>query len=234
MSGIRLDLLPQAIDVRFRGVGLDTPAIAPDVPHDGREIDRSVAVQVQVPEQCRLLCGQENPAPGRLFDQRPVTAIKEVTPDLQNRGIRLFELPQMSPKASEQQAEVIRFGDEVVGSGIERKNRFGLGPAFAQDDDRRRKAAVAQHAAKLAAVDIGQDDVHQQHVEAPGFDESKRLLAGRRGIDPGFDVRHQLRGECIATRRITVNHQNPSARRPLLREICFAVLPHHSAPSGPA
>ena len=75
-----------------------------------------------------------------------------------------------------------RLGDVVVGAEIEALGLVGRRALGGQQDDRHR-AALAQLAHDLDAVEVGHDDVEQDDVGAHFLGLGQRLLAAARGDD---------------------------------------------------
>ncbi|MCY1228091.1 hypothetical protein D9M72_403880 [compost metagenome] len=91
-------------------------------------------------------------------------------------------LAQLRTDTGKQHGEAERLRDIVVGAGLETEDRIRIGVVPGQHDDRRLEAALAQKLHRLAAIHVGQADIHDQevHLLRPrGLD----ALAGGRFLD---------------------------------------------------
>ena len=79
-----------------------------------------------------------------------------------------------------------------------------------QHDDRCLEAVLAQDAHRLAAVDIGQADVHDDEVDLAGLGRLHPLGAGVGGDRLEFLVQRELLDERVAKLGVVVDDQDPT------------------------
>ena len=75
-----------------------------------------------------------------------------------------------------------RFGDVVVGTGVERRHLVGLGVTHGEHDDRDR-APPAQPADDIHTVDTGKPEVEHDDIGMVTRREVERVLAVGREVD---------------------------------------------------
>ena len=117
-------------------------------------------------------------------------------------------LAQLRADARQQHGEAERLGDVVVGAGFQAENGVAVGVVAGQHDDRRLEAVLAQDAHRLAAVHVGQPDVHDHQVDLAAFGRLHRLGAA---VDRGrleLLVQSELFDQRVAQLGVVVDDQN--------------------------
>ena len=128
--------------------------------------------------------------------------------DGHHRILAALVLAQVGAQAGQQDIDAERLGDVVVGARFEAEDGVGIGIMAGQHDDRGFKSVLAQNADRLAAIDVGQADVHDDQVDLPG-------LGGLHPLGPAFDgdrlelvVQRKLLDQRIAQLRVVVDDQD--------------------------
>ena len=110
--------------------------------------------------------------------------------------------------ARQQHGKAERLGDVVVGAGFQAEDGVGIGVVAGQHDDRRLEAVLAQDAHRLAAVDVGQADVHDHQVDLAALGRLHALGAAvdRDGLE--LLMQRQLLDQRVAQFGIVVDDQD--------------------------
>ena len=113
---IVLDLLAQAVDVGFQGVGRDTGVVAPDLIKQDIAADRLVAHAIQELENQSFLFRETDPLGRLVMDQKLGGGTERVGADVENSVLALFVLAQLGADTGEQNSQTEWLGDVVVGA----------------------------------------------------------------------------------------------------------------------
>ena len=117
-------------------------------------------------------------------------------------------LAQLRPDARQQHREAERLRHIVVGAGFEAEDGVGIGVMAGQHDDRRLEPVLAKDPHRLAAVDVGKADIHDDEVDMAALGRLHPLGAGlgRDGLE--FLMQGQLLDQGFAEFGIIVDDQN--------------------------
>ena len=133
-------------------------------------------------------------------------------------------LAQLRANAREQHREAERLGDVIVGARFQPQDGVRIGIMPGQHDDRRLETVFAHDAHGLAAIDVGQPDIHDHEVDLAGLGGLHAFGAGI-GRD-GFEllVQRELLDQRVAQFRIVIDDQDfagirHGTRPPVLRAI---------------
>ena len=142
-------------------------------------------------------------------------------PDGEHRVLARLVLAQLRADARQQHGESKRLGDVVVGAGFEPENGVGIGVVAGQHDDRRLEAVLAQNAHRLAAIDVGQPDIHDHQVDLAGLGRLHPFGAGVDRDRLELLVQRELLDQRLAQFGVVVDDQDLAGIR-------------HSLAPGPA
>ena len=131
-----------------------------------------------------------------------------VGPDGEDRVLARLVLTKLRTDARQQHREPERLGDVVVGAGFESEDGVGIGIVAGQHDDRRLEAALAQNADRLAAIHVGQADIHDDQVDLPVLGGLHALGAGILGCGLEFLVQGKLLDQGVAQLGVVVHDQD--------------------------
>ena len=156
--------------------------VAPDLAEQGLAADHFLAGAVEIFQDRRLFLGQPDFAFGGI-DQNLGSGLKRIVPDREHRILALFVLTQLRAQPGQQHIEAERFGDVIVGAGIEAENFVGIGVVPGQHDDRRLDAVAPHQPADLTTIHIGQTDIKHDGIEIILFGrlERRRRAVRRHG-----------------------------------------------------
>ena len=184
--------LPEHVHHLLRLRALRERREASEAGADQRDL-RAVALQdgliARGDDQVGELSRQEPPQPAQALDrpdllvhpclQRPVE-LGELR-GLRSHGVLVALDPQQGADPRQQLGAVEGLGDEVVGSGLERRHLLLLATGGDhQDRERVRGRLGAKAPAHLVAVHPGHQDVEEDDVRLPGGDGLERLRSGGR------------------------------------------------------
>jgi methyl-accepting chemotaxis protein len=158
--GVRLNLLAQAIDMGFQGVGGDAGVVAPDLGQQFLPRDRLFSGAVEIFQDAGFLLRQPHLVLA-IIDQQLGSGSKFVGADPEDRVLRLFMASQLGANSREQDREPKGLGDIVVGPGVEPADGVGVAAGGGEHNDGRGYARRADLTADLAAVHIRQVDVQE-------------------------------------------------------------------------
>ena len=133
---------------------------------------------------------------------------ERVGPDGEDRVLARLVLAQLRTDARQQHREAERLGDIVIGAGFEAEDRVGIGVVAGQHDDRRLEAVLAQDPHRLAAVDVGQADIHDDEVDLAALGRLHALGAGFGRDRVELLMQGQLLDQGFAEFGIIVDDQN--------------------------
>ena len=166
MRRIRLDLLPQPVDMGFQRMGGDRAVVAPDLVQQHLPRHRLAAGAVEEFQDRAFLVGQPDLAVAGRLQQQLGAGAEHVGPDGEDRILGIVEDPELGPHPRQQFRQPEGLGDVVVGPGIEAAHHIGFGIGAGQHDDRHAEAIAPQLGAEVPAIGIGQADIEQDGVVA--------------------------------------------------------------------
>src|SRR5690606_12314444 len=164
LRGIALDLLPQPIYVRFECMCRHVGVVAPDLQQQDVAGNDLLAGSVEVLENRGFFLGQANFG-ALLVDEQLGGGLECVLADRENGIFTLLMLTELSPNARQEDSELERLRDVVIGAGIEAQDRVSVRSIAGEHDDRRLEARLAQSFAGLTAIHVRQPDVENDQVE---------------------------------------------------------------------
>ena len=192
-------------------VGGHAGIVAPDLVQQHLARDRPVADPVEVLQDRGLLLGQVD-LPVVAAHQHLGRRLEAVGADREHRVVAELELAQLGAQAGQQHAQAERLGDVVVGPAVEAQDRVGVAAVRGQHDHRRLHALLAQQAADVAAVHVGQADIEQDGGERVLLGELQGLLAGAGLAQLEALVQRQLLDELAAQGRVVVDDEDEVGR----------------------
>ena len=104
---IALDLLAQAVDVGFQGVGGDAGVVAPDLVQKHFAPDHPVTGAIQVFQDRRLLVGEADFALVGVVDEKLGAGLKGIGADGEDRVVAALVLADVGAQAGQQDAKPI-------------------------------------------------------------------------------------------------------------------------------
>ena len=122
-------------------------------------------------------------------------------------------LAQLQTDAREQHGEAERLGDIIVGPRFEAHHRVGVGIVGGQHDDGPLEAVGAQVPDRLAAVHVGQADVHDDDVglRARGRQTRRGGVGGFGDLE--FGMQRQLFAQRLPQVGIVVDNEDSAGLR---------------------
>src|SRR6059058_267598 len=126
MRRIALDLLAQAVDMRFERVRRDPGVIPPHLAEQRIAADDPVAGAIEIFEDRGFLFGQTHLLAGAAVNHQLGAGLKRVGPDRQHRIVAMLALPKMRAQPRQEDAEPERLRHIVIGACIEARHRVGL------------------------------------------------------------------------------------------------------------
>jgi hypothetical protein len=162
---------------------------------------------MQKTEDRRFLLGQAEFGPlgvDQVLRRRP----EGIGPDPEFGVCARLVLPELRPDAGEQHDEAEGFADIVVRPRIEPLDRVGVGVVRRQHHDRTAKAVAPQSPDSLAAVEVGQADVHDHDVRVQFRDRRERRPGASRSFDLELRMKGKLFGERAAEVGVVVHDQD--------------------------
>src|SRR5438477_5538144 len=228
MPRIALNLLAQAVDMRFERMRRDPGVVPPHLAEQRIAADDPVAGAIEIFEDRGFLFGQTHLFAGAAVDHQLGAGLKRVRPDPQHRIVAMLALPQMRAQPRQEDAEPERLRHIVIGAGIEPRHSVGLAVGRSQHDDGRADPGATHPAAQLAAIHIGEPDIEEDRVEPLAPRRGERLHRSV-GLDGGkLAVLLQLLGQRMAQCRVVVDDQDLAKTAHTLSTL----LPTHSADCG--
>ena len=193
--------------MRLQRVRGDAGIVAPHFLQQRLARHRLLPGAIEIAQDRGFLLGQPHLAALRAEQQlraRP----ERVGPDGEDRVLARLVLAQLRADARQQHGEAERLGDVVVGAGFQAEDGVGIGVVAGQHDDRRLEAVLAQDAHRLAAVDVGQADVHDHEVDLAALGRLHALGAGVDRDRLEFLVQRQLLDQRLAQLGVVVDDQD--------------------------
>ena len=195
----------------FQGVGGDPGVIAPDLSQQFLARHGLGPGAVEVFEDVGFLLGQADLL-RLVIDQDLGRRTELIGADPEDRVLGLFVAAQMGTDAGQQDRKPERLGHIVIGPRLQPQNGVGIGGLAGQHDDRGRNPVLAQQAAGLAAVHVGQVDVQQDQV-GPDLAAHADTLGRGRGLNRAKRlVQGQLLGQGFAQVVVVVDDEDGLGR----------------------
>ena len=128
-------------------------------------------------------------------------------------------LAELGADAGEEHRQLEGLGDVVVGAGVEPVDLVAVGGVAGEHQDRALDALLAQQAAELAAVHVGQADVEDDEVVVllAGAGEAALAVAGLEDVE--LLGQHELVRQRLAQVGVVVHEEDLSSPPP-----CLALL----------
>ena len=134
--------------------------------------------------------------------------MKSIRPNLKNGVLARLVLPKMGADPRQQHGELERLDHIVVGAGLEPEHRIGVGALRRQHHHRALEAVLAHHLDRLAAIHVGQADIHDGEIDAValhGLDGRRRGIGRRK---PELLVQGELLGQRVAQGLVVIDQQD--------------------------
>ena len=116
-------------------------------------------------------------------------------------------MAKLRADAREQHNEPERFADVIVGPGIEADHRVGVGIMGGENDDRAAIAVAAHPLDRLAPVEVGQPDVHDDEVRRLRLDRMKRRFRRLDRLDLKLGMQRELLDQRLTQVGVVIHDQ---------------------------
>src|SRR4029079_14776802 len=131
--------------------------------------------------------------------------------DGEDRVLARLVLTKLRTDARQQHGEAERLWGVVGGAGFQPEDGIGVGVVAGQHDDRGLETVLAQYAHGLAAIDVGQTDIHDHQIDLPGLGFGYTLGAGIDRHRLEFVVEGELLDQGGPQFRVIVDDQDLAA-----------------------
>ena len=182
MGGVGLDLVPQRGDAAVHAAGGDEHVVAPDRPQDVVARQRPAHLAAEILQQPELLGGQRHFLAAA---QQPVAGqVQLAFAEMEHPLLALAPPAQERLHPGQKLLDAEGLGHVVVGPEVQPQHDVALLALGREHDDGHVQPVLADQAADLVAVDLGQHDVQQDQIRPGVAGERQAPLPVGGGQDP--------------------------------------------------